>query len=511
MPAITFTQGVENGKFVVKLYSPDLAGASTSFAMNFSYTTTALSFSKIVFDGSSSTSSSSSQNNFGGSVAAAGQFSTGAGATQPFATLEFTGAGDGSFDLNFATLTFNGALANYIDPPATSFSIINVPDASAIVVSEDSDFSQSYNPFHSFFQPTLQVALHPAHGTVTIVSDLFESKWNYVPDANYYGTDNFRISAVDGSQSKSLQVSVSVTPVNDAPSGSVTISGVAMAGHVVAASTSTLGDLDGLGPISYQWSADGNPVAGATSSTFAVTDAQVGNAIAVVATYIDGGGTTERVVSSAFGPVIANSPASLISGTASNDRLMVIPGDVRIDAAAGTDTVVFVGNRGDYVMAHGDATLTVAGREGAATLLGVERLQFADAAIAFDVDGTAGKAFRTYQAAFDRAPDAAGLGFWINFMDAGMSLNDVAAGFMASSEFKTMYGENPSHADFVDKLYLNVLHRQGEPSGVAFWMTALDNPAISAASVLAAFAESHENQVALVGVTGNGMNYIPFG
>lgn len=95
-------------------------------------------------------------------------------------------------------------------------------------------------------------------------------------------------------------------------------------------------------------------------------------------------------------------------------------------------------------------------------------------------------------------------------MDAGMSLSDVAAGFMASPEFKTMYGPAPSHEDFVNKLYLNVLHRPGEASGVEFWMNALDNPAISPADVLAAFAESNENQVGLIGVIGNGFSYIPF-
>jgi hypothetical protein len=74
-----------------------------------------------------------------------------------------------------------------------------------------------------------------------------------------------------------------------------------------------------------------------------------------------------------------------------------------------------------------------------------------------------------------------------------------------------MYGADPSHIDFVNKLYMNVLHRPGEASGVKFWMEALDNPAISHASVLAAFAESAENQAALIGVISNGFSYTPFG
>ena len=48
-----------------------------------------------------------------------------------------------------------------------------------------------------------------------------------------------------------------------------------------------------------------------------------------------------------------------------------------------------------------------------------ERLTFSDANIALDIDGNAGQAHRIYKAAFDRAPDLGGLGFWINTLDNG--------------------------------------------------------------------------------------------
>src|SRR4029077_11343975 len=47
-----------------------------------------------------------------------------------------------------------------------------------------------------------------------------------------------------------------VANVNDAPTGSVTISGLAEQGQELTASNS-LADADGLGPISYQWQRDG--------------------------------------------------------------------------------------------------------------------------------------------------------------------------------------------------------------------------------------------------------------
>jgi hypothetical protein len=57
-----------------------------------------------------------------------------------------------------------------------------------------------------------------------------------------------------------------VADVNDAPTGSVTISGTATQGQTLTASN-TLADANGLGTIEYQWKADGVSINGATSST----------------------------------------------------------------------------------------------------------------------------------------------------------------------------------------------------------------------------------------------------
>ena len=81
-----------------------------------------------------------------------------------------------------------------------------------------------------------------------------------------------------------------VTNVNDAPTGTVTISGTAQENQVLTASN-TLADADGLGTISYQWQRDGVNVVGATGSTYTLGDADVGHAINVVASYTDGHGT----------------------------------------------------------------------------------------------------------------------------------------------------------------------------------------------------------------------------
>lgn len=215
------------------------------------------------------------------------------------------------------------------------------------------------------------------------------------------------------------------------------------------------------------------------------------------------GGDTADVINLREGNEIAY-------GAGGNDRITGGPGNDVIDGGEGVDTAIFTGARAAYSVTKTDYGLQVvdkSGVDGTDQLKGVERLMFFDGVLGFDVDGAVGKVYRTYQAAFDRIPDSGGLGFWVKAMDNGMSLTSVAGGFMASDEFKKLYGTTPTNAEFVEKLYLNVLHRPGEPAGVEFWVNTLSHPEVSKESVLAAFAESAENQANLIGVLDNGVFY----
>jgi Ca2+-binding RTX toxin-like protein len=96
--------------------------------------------------------------------------------------------------------------------------------------------------------------------------------------------------------------SAAVANRNDAPTGSVFISGVATQGQTLTA-FNNLQDVDGLGVISYQWSANGKALAGATSDKLLLTETQVGQLISVTASYIDLFGAAEAVVGSLPAPV----------------------------------------------------------------------------------------------------------------------------------------------------------------------------------------------------------------
>jgi hypothetical protein len=123
---------------------------------------------------------------------------------------------------------------------------------------------------------------------------------------------------------------------------------------------------------------------------------------------------------------------------------------------------------------------------------GTEALWFADGWLAFDGGTDLGSAFRLYQAALGRAPDAIGLGFWTAALDTGRaSLSEVAHGFVASPEFQERFGV-PEHGGFVDLLYRHVLGREADAEGSAFWTGKLEAGALARADVLVCFSESAE-------------------
>ena len=197
-----------------------------------------------------------------------------------------------------------------------------------------------------------------------------------------------------------------------------------------------------------------------------------------------------------------------VRGSSGNDLLGGGPGNDTIDGGAGNDIAFFSGARANYTITSSGSTYTVVdkrGIDGTDTITNVERLQFTDTSVAFDTAGTAGQAFRLYQAAFNRSPDQGGLGFQVKSLDKGASLSQVAASFITSAEFQKTYGALDNTA-FATQLYQNVLHRAPDAGGLAYHVDNLAR-GVSRADVLVVFSESAENQAALIGTISAGMVY----
>jgi hypothetical protein len=94
-----------------------------------------------------------------------------------------------------------------------------------------------------------------------------------------------------------------------------------------------------------------------------------------------------------------------------------------------------------------------------------------------------------YQRFLGRADNGSEELGWINALQGGaMTLEQVQAGFVASAEYQSHI-----NTDFVQSLYMNVLHRSASTTELAGWNNAL--PQLGLGGVVAGFTNSFENRV----------------
>ena len=173
----------------------------------------------------------------------------------------------------------------------------------------------------------------------------------------------------------------------------------------------------------------------------------------------------------------------------------------------GVHDLTLMGTHDQYVIAAasgGQAYIqdTVSGRDGTRAVANLQHIFFADGAGDVDRTGTLENVTRLYQAAFNRAPDLAGLDYNRDLVDADrVPLATLAASFANSPEFMSLYG-SPDNAGFVRQMYQNVLHRAPDGAGLQVWLNYLGAGA-SQGQVLAGFADSRENRQQILPIAGD--------
>lgn len=185
-------------------------------------------------------------------------------------------------------------------------------------------------------------------------------------------------------------------------------------------------------------------------------------------------------------------------------------GNDEILGGNGRDIVMVAAPRGEADSSRNGTGFKLSVETGMMTLRDVERVAFSDGAqLGLDIGPwqNAGAAFRLYQAAFDRVPDAGGLTFWIEALDNRVGdLSWVATNFIASTEFQETYGTSGTVSDaaFIDLLYRNVLDRPAEGEGADYWQGRLAE-GMDRALVLLNFSESAENQTNVASLITDGI------
>lgn len=145
----------------------------------------------------------------------------------------------------------------------------------------------------------------------------------------------------------------------------------------------------------------------------------------------------------------------------------------RVDGGAGQDTAIWLGKFDAFT----------------AELINIEVLSLrgADPLTAHQAD-----VYRLYDAAFNRSPDLAGFTWWAG---SGLDAQAIASAFVASTEFADLY--NGDRTAIVTALYRNVLDREPDAAGLAYWVGSdHDN-----AAMLVGFALAPENALGAVDFT----------
>ena len=214
--------------------------------------------------------------------------------------------------------------------------------------------------------------------------------------------------------------------------------------------------------------------------------------------------------------IFGGTGGDLIEGGDGFDLLFGGQGADRIDGGGGLDVASYAGATSGIVLdlrdgarnagdAAGDVVTNVeavvgsryadrlVGTAGSDVLNGGDALsldRFDDSGR--NVDSVNGSIFRLYQAVFDRDPDEGGFAFQTDALRGGTTIEAIASNFVDAPEFEAVYGDL-NDRDFIQLLYQNVLGREGEASGVQFYLDAFNNGA-TRGDVVVGFANSPEFQ-----------------
>ncbi|WP_406647555.1 tandem-95 repeat protein [Aliisedimentitalea scapharcae] len=203
---------------------------------------------------------------------------------------------------------------------------------------------------------------------------------------NFEDQDQFDVTvtvddtSVGATPDAQASLSVAVNDVNEAPSGSVALTGVEAETFVLTADVSAIEDPEGIlaGSFVYTWFRDLVAIAGATEQTYTLTEADVGSEISVSVTFTDllgkseTGGTAETDVITATNQLLTGTPDmdtltggggdDTVLGLGENDRLSGSGGNDSIEGGSGNDLID--GDTGRDTLEGGDGADILRGGEG---------------------------------------------------------------------------------------------------------------------------------------------------
>lgn len=203
---------------------------------------------------------------------------------------------------------------------------------------------------------------------------------------------------------------------------------------------------------------------------------------------------------------IGSSGADALTGSSSADFLTGGAGNDTLDGGAGTDTVILTGDISHFKVTKTSTGYTVVdsvGSDGTDSLRNVESLKFSDKTINLTVQAKAAasdaasvtRLVELYVAFFNRVPDADGMSYWIDQINAGSSINSIAEAFYSAGinySSLTGFSASMSYADFINVVYKNVLGRAdgADAEALTFWGNALSSGTVNNGTLVTSILDS---------------------
>lgn len=221
------------------------------------------------------------------------------------------------------------------------------------------------------------------------------------------------------------------------------------------------------------------------------------------------GGAVKAQVLAVDGSLTGTAGADTLRGGVGNDWLVGGAGNDSLNGGAGLDTAGFTLGHSSYTVTHTASGFNVSaktGNDGTDTLVGVERLKFADMGLALDLDDHAGTVVKILGAIFGAAtvssPVAVGIG--LGLIDGGMS---ESALMQYALEVRLGKGFTP--AAEVDLLFQNLVGVAPTAEQRSYWTGTVTSGQYTpvALAQMAADLDLNTNNIGLVGLIDSGVAF----
>ena len=237
-----------------------------------------------------------------------------------------------------------------------------------------------------------------------------------------------------------------IEPKDAVVAGTPTISGTPVVGAPLKANAGTW--TPGDATLSYQWRRDGNPIAGATTSSYRPIPGDEGHSVTVAVT---GSKVAYKTATAVSGGVVIQSATSKLGYEAFvKASYMDFLGRMPSDAEVAAQT-------------------TALAKGGAATTNYLTSLAHSEEWLSAIVT-------KMYQDTLGRSPDAAGLATWVSWLRSGRFTVAQAAALMYSSDEYYLYHAGGTSTTWVSALYTKLLSRDADTAGLTYWVKLTNDP-----------------------------------